>query len=176
MVALADLVEADRAPALVVGAHDRAHTCDRRAPLGGGQPELDLLADLQRARSREQDPAAAEVHRVGLDRALLPPVTTSTGRVDWTRTYSRSWISSIECSSRKRSSSRLLERHCTPQPDPPAAVGELEHQLVERPVIERPFGAEHQRHQQPLAVALGDPRLDALAARAHEGHGVGALR
>src|ERR1700735_4429870 len=73
VLALGDLVEADRPAALEVGAHDRADARDRRAALGGRQPELDLLADLQRARPRKQHPAAAEVHGVGLDRAPLTP-------------------------------------------------------------------------------------------------------
>src|SRR5580700_7326288 len=50
VVALADLIEAERAAALGVGAHDGADAHDRRAALDGGEAELDLLADLQRAR------------------------------------------------------------------------------------------------------------------------------
>jgi len=71
MLALADLIEADRAPALQVGTDDRADAGDRRTALGGRQPELDLLADLQRARSCQQHAAAADVDRVGLHRAPL---------------------------------------------------------------------------------------------------------
>ena len=69
----------------------------------------------------------------------------------------------------------VLERDGALQPDAPTVIGELEHQLVERSGGEGSFGAEHQRHQQPTAVALGDPCLHALATGAHDRDGIGAL-
>src|ERR1700689_2308005 len=64
VVALADVVEADRPVAARVGAHDRAAAHDRRAAGGSRETELHPLADLQRVGAGKEHPPAAEVHGV----------------------------------------------------------------------------------------------------------------
>ncbi len=54
-------------------------------------------------------------------------------------------------------------------------AGELQHELVQAPVVERLLDAEHQRHEQLPLLALGDPRVHAFAAGSHQRHRVRAL-
>jgi hypothetical protein len=176
VVALADLVEADRAPALAVGAHDGAGACDRRAALGGREAELDLLADLQRARTGEQHPAAAEIDREGLDRA------TAAGSGDRHRAgggdaYVLAFLDHLHrVQILEAQQLAVLERDGALQADAPAAVGELQHQPLQASALEGVLGAEHERHQQRMTVALGHACLHAFARRSDERHHVGAPR
>ncbi len=135
MVARADLVEADCAAALAVGAHDGPHTHDRGALLGGGEPELDLLADLQGAGSREQDPPAAEIDGVGLNGVAVAPGDHhhGPGGLDADVLALLDLLDGVGLVEAQQLA--VLEGDGAPQSDPPAGSGELQRELLEGPTL-----------------------------------------